>query len=74
VVGCLRGHVLWIGSVEWRTTRLMNCSDRTAIAEARSVIPGAHGAQLLAVSPAGTDPDAGFDRVFTASDVLDAYR
>jgi AAA+ ATPase superfamily predicted ATPase len=69
-----RGRVLWIGSVKWRTTRPMNRSDKTALATASSVIPGAHGAQLLAVCPAGTDPEAGFDGVLTARDILDAYR
>lgn len=67
-------RVLWLGSVKWRTSRAMSRSDMNDIAEARGLVPHAQGAQLLAVCPAGADDDAGFDRVLTASDVLDAYR
>jgi uncharacterized protein len=69
-----RGHVLWVGSVKWRTSRSMHRSEMSALAEARAVIPKAQTAQLLAVCPAGAASDAGFDRVLTAGDVLDAYR
>jgi len=34
----------------------------------------AQHARLLAVCPAGATPDAGFDRVLTARDILDSYR
>jgi AAA+ ATPase superfamily predicted ATPase len=69
-----RHRAVWLGSVKWRTTRPMNRSDMTAVAEARAVIPNARDAQLLAVCPAGATPDAGFDRVLTARDMLDSYR
>lgn len=69
-----RNRVLWLGSVKWRTSRGMDRSDMGALAQARSLIPNAGGAQLLAVCPAGADDGAGFDRVLAASDVLDAYR
>ncbi len=69
-----RNNVQWVGSVKWRTSRPMTPSDMAALADARSVIPNAQDAQLLAVCPAGVAPDARFDRVLTARDVLDSYR
>lgn len=69
-----RNRVLWLGSVKWRTSRAMGRADMNALTEGRSLIPNAQGAQMLAVCPAGAVDNAGFDRVLTASDVLDAYR
>lgn len=68
------GLVGWVGSVKWRPRRPMTRSDASDLAQARAVVRRAEGAQLLAVCPAGADPDAGFDAVLTAGDVLDAYR
>lgn len=69
-----RHHVLWVGSVKWRTNRPMNSSDLSALTEARGVIAHGHAARRLAVCPVGTDLEAGFDGVLTASDIVDAYR
>lgn len=68
------GQVGWVGSVKWRTRRPMTRSDAEDLVKARSVVRHAEDARLLAVCPAGADPEAGFDAVLTAGDVLDAYR
>jgi len=68
------GLVGWVGSVKWRERRPMTRSDASELARARAVVRRAEEAQTLAVCPAGADPDAAFDAVLTAGDVLDAYR
>lgn len=67
------GSTRWVGSIKWRTGRPMSASDSSALAVARLTIPGAENAKLLAVCPAGVSDEAGFDRVLTAADILNAF-
>lgn len=69
-----RDRVGWVGTVKWRTNRPVTRSEISDLEGARSVVPNADTAQLLAVCPAGVAPGVHVDRVLTAHEILDAYR
>lgn len=66
------GHVTALGSIKWRERQPFALRDVAALAVARDVVPGASGARLLAVCPAGATPDAAaqLDQVLDADDIL----
>lgn len=63
-----------IGSVKWRENTPFDSNDLTELAAARSVIPHAEQAALVAIAPLGTRPDTPADLVLTASDLLSAWQ
>jgi uncharacterized protein len=63
-----------VGSVKWRETRPFSDRDLAKLAIARSVIPHAERASLLAVSPWGLAPEVSVDMVLTADDLLAAWQ
>jgi hypothetical protein len=62
------------GSVKWRETQPFNDRDLAKLATARSVIPHAERASLVAVSPHGVVPGVGVDMVLDATDLLAAWQ
>jgi AAA+ ATPase superfamily predicted ATPase len=63
-----------VGSVKWRESQPFNDRDLAKLATARSVIPHAERASLVAVSPTGVAPGVGVDMVLDAADLLAAWR
>ncbi len=66
VVGSnLFGHVVALGSIKWRDRRQFSAEELEELAANRAVVPGADGARLVAICPAGartrTNPDFVFD-------------
>jgi uncharacterized protein len=68
-----RGAVLAIGSVKWRERRQFTPDELLTLAQARSRIPGASGAPLIAVCPAGGRPNLAADLILDADDLLAAW-
>jgi hypothetical protein len=68
------GLPLVAGSVKWRENQPFNDRDLAKLATARSVIPHAEQASLLAVSPHGVAPGVGVDVVLDAADLLTAWQ
>jgi uncharacterized protein len=62
-----------VGSVKWRENQPFSDRDLARLAVARSVVPHAERASLVAVSPQGAAPDAGADVVLDAADLLGAW-
>jgi uncharacterized protein len=63
-----------VGSIKWRESQQFNDRDLAKLATARSVIPHAERASLLAVSPNGAAPGVGVDMVLDAADLLAAWQ
>jgi hypothetical protein len=75
VVGAGRdGLPLAVGSVKWRENQPFNDRDLAKLAAARSVVPHAERASLIAVSSRGVVPEVEVDLVLTAADLLSAWR
>ena len=68
------GLPLAAGSVKWRETQPFNDRDLAKLATARSVIPHAERASLVAVSPHGVVSGVGVDMVLDAKDLLAAWQ
>ena len=68
------GLPLAVGSVKWRENQPFNDRDLAKLAIARSVIPRAEQARLVAVSPNGVAPGLVVDTVLDAGDLLAAWR
>jgi len=62
------------GSIKWRKTQPFNDRDLAKLASARSVIPHAERASLLAVSPRGVAPGVNVDMALDAADLLGAWQ
>lgn len=62
-----------LGTVKWRPTRRLTAAELNEIAQARSVVPKASSAQLLAVCPAGARAGVTPDVLLNASDILEAF-
>ncbi len=69
-----RGRVRVVGTVKWRQTRPVTAADIADLAVARTVVPRATDARLLAVCPSGIETSAAADLVLDAAGVLDSYR
>jgi uncharacterized protein len=63
-----------VGSVKWRGTSPFNQRDLASLAMARSVVPHAERAGLVAVSPRGAAAGIDVDLVLDATDLLGAWR
>jgi AAA+ ATPase superfamily predicted ATPase len=75
LVGAERnGLPVAVGSVKWREGQPFTDRDLAKLAMARSVIPHAERAGLLAVSPHGLAPGVSADMVLTAADLLAAWQ
>jgi uncharacterized protein len=75
VVGSGRnGLPLAVGSVKWREAPPFTDRDLAKLAIARSVIPHAERASLLAVSPRGLARGVSVDMVLNAADLLTAWQ
>ena len=66
--------VLAVGSIKWRERSLFDARDLAELANARSVIPRAGAASLLAIAPHGAQPGVRADLVLDANDLLAAWR
>ena len=64
---------LAVGSVKWRETSPFSDRDLAKLVSARSVVPHAERASLLAVSPHGVAPGVEVDLVLDAADLLAAW-
>lgn len=62
-----------VGSIKWRERSSFTERDLAELATARSVIPRASGAGLLAVTPLGGAPRAHANLVLSANDLLAAW-
>jgi uncharacterized protein len=63
-----------VGSVKWRETLPFSDRDLAKLASARSVVPHAERASLLAVSPRGVASGVSVDMVLDAADLLGAWQ
>lgn len=63
-----------VGAIKWRARAAISPAEVRLLANARNVVPGAGGAQLLGICPAGARAGAGLDRIITAVDLLTAWR
>lgn len=61
------------GSVRWRDNQPFSDRDLAELAAARSVIPHAERASLIAVAPRGAAPGVSLDLVLDAADLLGAW-
>jgi uncharacterized protein len=68
------GLPLAIGSVKWRENMPFSDRDLVKLATARSVIPHAQQASLVAVSPHGVAPGVRADLTLDAADLLAAWQ
>lgn len=66
------GAVLVLGSIKWRERSLFGARDLAELANARSIIPRAGAAGLLAIAPRGAQPSVRADLVLDADDLLAA--
>jgi uncharacterized protein len=64
---------LAVGSVKWRENQPFSDRDRAKLAVARSVVPHAERASLVAVSPRGVAPGVDVDVVLDAADLLGGW-
>ncbi len=69
-----RGTPVAVGSVKWRERALFTARDLAELTSARSVIPRAATARLLAVAPRGAQAGVRADVVLTAEDLLGAWK
>jgi uncharacterized protein len=65
--------IVAVGTVKWREKTSLTRADAAALGTARPLIPSAGQARLLGVCPAGAKPDAGFDLVLSARQLLAAW-
>lgn len=63
-----------VGSIKWREKQPFGDRDMAQLAAARSIIPHAERAPLLAISAHGTAPDVGVDLALDATDLLGAWQ
>jgi len=68
------GAPVTVGSIKWRNRSLFSARDLAELANARSVIPKAGAAGLLAIAPHGARKDARADLVLNAEDLLAAWQ
>lgn len=68
------GSVRLLGTIKWRPTRRLTAPELGEIAQARSVVPNASSARLLAVCPAGARAGVVPDVLLDAVDILDAFQ
>jgi len=68
------GTPVAVGSIKWRERSVFGARDLAELANARSVIPGAGAAGLLAIAPRGARPSVRADLVLNAEDLLAAWR
>ncbi len=74
VVGSsLAGRVIAIGSIKWRDRRQFSAEELEELAANRAVVPGAGGAKLVAICPAGARSRANPEFVFDADLLLSAW-
>lgn len=67
------GAPVAIGSIKWRERSAFGARDLAALASARSVIPRAGAAHLIAIAPRGARSGIGLDLVLSADDLLGAW-
>ena len=72
VAGASKGITL-IGSLKWRERRAFGSEELQQLAAARSVIPGAQTAALVAICPAGVRAGVAPDLSFDAGTLLAAW-
>jgi uncharacterized protein len=68
------GTPVMIGSIKWRERSAFGARDLAQLAYARSVIPHAGTASLMAIAPRGTQSGVHVDLTLNADDLLVAWR
>jgi hypothetical protein len=63
-----------VGSIKWRERQPFSERDLAELAVARSVVPHAERAALLAITTHGAAPDVGVDLTLDATDLLGAWQ
>jgi hypothetical protein len=63
-----------LGSIKWRERAKFDVHDLAQLAEARAVIPGAAGAELIALASHGAVAGLGADLVLDAPALLEAWK
>jgi uncharacterized protein len=69
-----KGNVVAIGSIKWRERRQFSVEELDELASKRGVVPGAGGAKLLAICPAGVRSRANPDLTLDAENLLAAWK
>ncbi|MFJ2754783.1 DUF234 domain-containing protein [Nocardioides sp. NPDC087217] len=68
-------QIAFVGTVKWRTDKPLSERDRHQLARDSTAVPGADPrTDMVGVCPAGAEPEAAFTKVWTADDLLDAWR
>lgn len=73
VVARDRRQVVALGTVKWRERKAVTAGEAAELARARESVPGAGGAALVAICPAGVRGDVEVDLVLDAEDLLAAW-
>jgi uncharacterized protein len=68
-----KGHVIALGSIKWRERRQFSSEELDELAAKRAVVPGASGAKLVAICPAGVRSRATPDIALGAEELLSAW-
>ncbi len=68
-----KGRVITIGSIKWRERRQFSVEELDDLVANRAVVPGASGAKLMAVCPAGVRSRANPDIALDAESLLSAW-
>jgi uncharacterized protein len=68
-----RAEPVAVGSIKWKQTGRFDNRDLTELWVARSVVPGAGGAKLVALAPHGIAPGVRADLTLDAMDLLAAW-
>jgi AAA+ ATPase superfamily predicted ATPase len=68
------GHVVAVGSVKWRERSPFDRHDAAALVRARSVVPNAAAAKLVAVAPSGVAKGTEVDLALDAGSLLSAWQ
>jgi hypothetical protein len=67
-------EVGFVGSIKWHRRKPLTRGEVSELAHAAAVVPGVGaGTPLVAVCPAGAEPDSRLLRVWTADDLLSAW-
>ncbi|MFJ9391518.1 ATP-binding protein [Nocardioides sp. NPDC101246] len=68
-------QIAFVGTVKWRSDKPLSERDLHQLAQDSAAVPGADPlTDLVGVCPAGAEPGAAFAKVWTADDLLSAWR
>ena len=73
IVAAGRQQIDAVGTIKWREHKAISAPEVSALRRARTTIPRAAGADLIAVCPAGLGRGVAVDALFTPDDLLSAW-